>query len=229
MVQVHESAPSTRLASQDLGKRRRILRSNWRRFVRSKAGFAAASVVVHKTKRGPIFVVTRKKPRHLGYKQMAAPLQELLWDQEWSISQHAAATDARTTIARKIVKELQQSVTSTQEMEIAYENRELIEALLGDQGKYVLGEVITLMGDLVQRENLPLSKIEVHHVRDLEAKDWQYVLLVLFFNSDFNTANKYLYNLYEKLDILTDTLNDDERDVLKRILFFDVESTLSNA
>jgi len=31
------------------------------------------------------------------------------------------------------------------------------------------------------------------------------------------------------LDILTDTLNDDERDVLKRILFFDVESTLSNA
>jgi len=229
VVQVHESAPSRRFASQDLDKRYRVLHSYWRRFVPSKADFVATSIVAGKAERRPIFVRTRKKSRQAGYKQMVAPLRELLLDQEWSIWQHGVATDARTTIAQKIVKELQQSITATPVMEIVYENRELIEALLGDQGKYVLGKVITLIGDLVQGENLPLSRVEVHHVKDLEAKDWQYVLLVLFLNSDFDTANRYLYDFYKKLDILTDTLNDEERDILQRMLFFDVGSTLSNA
>lgn len=114
-------------------------------------------------------------------------------------------------------------------IDIVYNNRELIEGLLGNQGKSVLEKVVNLIQDTVQENSWPLNEVEVHHITDLEVKDWRYVLLELLFNSDFDSADKYLHDFYEKLDTLTDTLNDEEQEILRGMLFFDVGTTVLDA
>ena len=111
-------------------------------------------------------------------------------------------------------------------VEIVYRKRKYVEALLGDKGKRLLQKVIVLVEDTSLKQHWPLSHIEVTLVRDSEVQDWQYVLLLLFFNSDFDTADRCLHDFYGKLDLLAGRLDDKEQDILRRMLFFDVATTI---
>jgi hypothetical protein len=64
-------------------------------------------------------------------------------------------------------------------------------------------------------------------VRDPEVKDWEYVLLLLVFTCDFDTADRYLRELYNQIDTLSDKLRDDEKEILRRVIFFDIEAKAS--
>lgn len=110
-------------------------------------------------------------------------------------------------------------------IEITYLNQKLIEGLLGNNGKYVLGQVLKVIKDIALE--WPLARIEISYMRDPEVKDWEYVLLLLVFTSDFDVADNYLHELYSKIDLLTSRLSTEEQEVLQRMIFFDIKARVS--
>ncbi len=112
-------------------------------------------------------------------------------------------------------------------IEISYLNREHAETLLGSRGKSALGQVLSVVKSLAQGMEWPLDRVEVHYVRDPEVEDWEYVLLLLVFTCDFDTADRYLHKLYNQIDMLTGKLSDEEQEVLRRLIFFDIKTKAS--
>ena len=108
--------------------------------------------------------------------------------------------------------------------EITYINRNATETLLGSQGKTVLERIINLVKDTTHEEKWPMIQVEIQVVKDPEITDSKHILLVFCFNADFDTANKYLHNYYDKLDNLIDTLKDEEQEILRKQIFFDVKT-----
>lgn len=115
---------------------------------------------------------------------------------------------------------------TTPKMRVVYKKQKAIEALLGDRGKHVLRRVIDLMKDASREQNWPLTHVEVTPMEDAEVENWQYILIVLVFDCDFEVADEYLHNFYHELDSLIDALNSEEQDILQRKLFFDVATTV---
>lgn len=112
-------------------------------------------------------------------------------------------------------------------IEITYLNQELVEGLLGNNGKYVLGQVLKVVKDIALETDWPLNRIEISYVRDPEVKDWEYILLLLVFTCDFDTADRYLHELYNEIDMLTSRLSAEEQEILQRVIFFDIETRAS--
>jgi len=110
--------------------------------------------------------------------------------------------------------------------QVLFQNRASIETLLGDKGKRLLEELIASIKDMSWKQDWPLVRLEVSHIKDVEVGDWQYILITLVFDSDFDSADKYLHDFYKVLDLLTDTLDQEEQDIFRRMLFFDVGTTL---
>ena len=110
---------------------------------------------------------------------------------------------------------------------ISYANQALVETLLGSHGRSALEKVLSLVKRSVAKLDWPLVEVEIRYVRDLEVKDWEYVLLMLVFTCDFDTADKHLYELYDQIDILIDKLSAEEQEVLRRMIFFDIKATVS--
>ena len=123
------------------------------------------------------------------------------------------------------IKELEKNDKTGTDTHISYINQDTVETLLGEKGKKVLGETIVLIGNAARKFKQPLHKIEVQCVSDIEVKDWNYVLVVLSFDSDFDTANEYLHLLYRELDSLVTTLTYEEQNILQGLIYFDVETT----
>lgn len=115
---------------------------------------------------------------------------------------------------------------TTPKTKVVYKKQEAIEALLGDRGKHVLRRVIDLMEDTSREQNWPLTHVEVSPIEDAEVESWQYILIVLVFDCDFEVADEYLHNFYHELDSLIDAVNSEEQDILQRKLFFDVATTV---
>jgi len=111
-------------------------------------------------------------------------------------------------------------------IKVVYKKRESIEALLGDRGKRVLRRVIDLMEDTSRQQNWTLTHVEVTPIKDAEVESWQYILIMLVFDRDFEVADKYLHNFYGELDSLADVLDGEEQDILQGKLFFDVATTV---
>lgn len=97
-----------------------------------------------------------------------------------------------------------------------------IDRLLQPVGKRVLNRVSSLVQRTARVRNWPLTKIEVRHTRDAEWAHWEYVLVVLIFDCLFDSANRYLWDLYSVLDDWTEALNDTEKDIATKLIFFDV-------
>lgn len=111
-------------------------------------------------------------------------------------------------------------------IEVIYKNQQDIEGLLGDRGKRLLDKVICLSEDVSREENWPIIRMEISFVKDEEVNDWQYVLLRFIFHSTFEAADNYLHEFYHKLDTFAATLNEEDDDILRRMLFFDVGTTI---
>jgi len=112
-------------------------------------------------------------------------------------------------------------------IEVEYLNQALVETLLGSTGKYVLGRVLSVVNRIARGADWPLDKIEVCYVHDSEVQDWEYVLLLLVFTCDFDTADRYLHELYDQIDVLNSKLSAEEQEILQRMIFFDIEAKAS--
>lgn len=117
-------------------------------------------------------------------------------------------------------------VVSAPTTQVSFQNRSSIETLLGYKGERLLEKLIVLIEGMSLKQDWPLIRIEVRHMKDVEVRDWRYILLILVFDSDFDSADKYLHNLYERLDLLTDTLGQEEQDIFRRMIFFDVATAI---
>ena len=121
-------------------------------------------------------------------------------------------------------KEHSPSALSTK---VGYNDFGAVEQLLGAAGMRALEKVIRLISDTSQNEDWPLTKIEVNWVKDYEVKNWQYIWIVLVFETNFDKADEYLNNLYPKIDKFATALTEEEQLILQKKLFFDVRATLS--
>jgi|GEM_PF-1550568 hypothetical protein len=122
------------------------------------------------------------------------------------------------------IETLPELVKIVRPIEISYLNQELVETLLGSQGKYVLEQVLRVVKDLALKMDWPLDRVEIRYIRDPEVEDWEYILLLLVFNCDFDTADRHLNELYNEIDVLTGKLSHEEQEALRRMIFFDIET-----
>jgi len=112
-------------------------------------------------------------------------------------------------------------------LKISYANQALVETLLGSQGRSALEKVLSLVKHSVVKLDWPLVEVEIRYIRDPEVKDWEYVLLMLVFTCDFDTADKHLCELYDQIDILIDKLSTEEQEILQRKVFLDIKTKTS--
>jgi hypothetical protein len=125
------------------------------------------------------------------------------------------------------IETLPELIKVARPIEITYLNQELVEGLLGNNGKYVLGQVLKVVKDIALETDWPLDRVEIRYVRDPEVEDWEYVLLLLVFACDFETADRHLNELYNEIGVLTGKLSDEEQEALRRMIFFDIETKAS--
>ena len=107
---------------------------------------------------------------------------------------------------------------------VSYINRDSIDNLLGIKGKITLGKVVNLIQKEAEEENWPLTKIEVHYRKDPEVEDWEYLVIVLYYDSSFEEANKYLNLLYDRLDEVADRLDPNEKAILAELIYIDIQT-----
>jgi hypothetical protein len=109
---------------------------------------------------------------------------------------------------------------------IIYVDQELVKSFLGFSGQVVLNKIIDLLYKVKKSENWPLIGLEINHTTDIEDKGWQYILVNLIFNTDFESANKYLHQLYGNLDELSSTFTEQDQAILQRMIYLDVKTAL---
>lgn len=127
-------------------------------------------------------------------------------------------------IVHEDLETLPELIQVARTIDVTYLNKELVENLLGIQGKRLLEKMINVIRTSMTELDWPLAGVEIRHVRDVEVEDWEYILLLLVFNCDFNTADKNLHELYNRIDTLTRELHNEEREILQRMIFFDIET-----
>jgi hypothetical protein len=125
------------------------------------------------------------------------------------------------------IETLPELVKAARPIEISYFNQALVETLLDNKGKRTLEKVLSLIKSSATELDWPLARVEIRYVRDPEVKDWEYVLLLLVFTCDFDTADRHLHKLYDQIDMLSSKLSDDEKEILRRVIFFDIEAKAS--
>jgi hypothetical protein len=101
-----------------------------------------------------------------------------------------------------------------------------IQSVLGSVGMKTLQEVLDIIWLTSKKLNWPLEKIQIDKVKDPEVLDWQYIRLLLFFVSDFESADNFLHKLYPILDELSTKLDVEQAEILQKLIFFDVQTTL---
>ncbi len=111
------------------------------------------------------------------------------------------------------------------QFEIEYENQESVEELLGGVEQKVLDKVLRFANSVRVKQNWPLTKVQLQRYADMEVPGWEYALVILFFDSTFETADEYLHEFYKDLDNLTSQLNEAEKEVMYTLLHFDIETT----
>lgn len=122
------------------------------------------------------------------------------------------------------IETLPESIKVARPLEISYVNRETVESLLGDQGRRALGKVLSIVRSSAEELDWPLERLEIRYAHDPEVEDWEYVLLLLVFTCDFDTADRHLHELYNQIDMLIGKLHDEENEVLRRMIFFDIKT-----
>lgn len=152
--------------------------------------------------------------------------QDIAWDFWDTASIHKSLPVFLTEkVAVDKIEESRRIDKSGTDILISYADQSAVEALLEEQGKKVLRKTLMLINNTAREFKWPLNKIEIQCASDIEVKNWNYVLLVLFFNSSFDTANECLHLLYGKLDGLATSLISQEQDILRKLIYFDVETT----
>ena len=187
-----------------------------------------ADFIIADTAKGSFVVVELKGGQgRVGTREMPSYLQMPVIAGEHHIRLHEMGVHSGAIFEDKGIKTLPELAKVARPIEISYINREYIETLLGSEGKYVLEQVLRVVKDLALGMDWLLDSVEIRHIRDPEVKDWEYVLLLLVFTCDFDTADTHLHELYNQIDMLTGKLSNKEQEVLQRMVFFDIETKAS--
>jgi hypothetical protein len=101
-----------------------------------------------------------------------------------------------------------------------------LDRLVGNEKKANLGQlvhrVIAEVKSAARAESWPLNRIEVDLYQDPEAANWEYLVVLLVFDSSFELANQYLGQLYRRLDKFSRGLKGGELTLFRRLIYFDV-------
>lgn len=191
--------------------------------IRAKADFIIAD-----TPKGSFIVLEMKRRTgQLGVRQISAYLRMPIVAEGMYILPPETEVSQGRILVYKGIETLPELIKVARPIEITYLNQELVEGLLGNKGKNVLEQVLKVVKDLALKMNWPLERVEVRYVRDPEVQDWEYVLLLLVFTCDFEIADRHLNELYNEIDMLTSKLSDEEQEVLRRMIFLDIEAKAS--
>ena len=63
--------------------------------------------------------------------------------------------------------------------------------LLGAEGRHLLDEVLENIRQAAPQNGWPLTQIDIDYHQDLEFEDWEYLLLVLYFDCPWGEAKEY--------------------------------------
>lgn len=117
-----------------------------------------------------------------------------------------------------------QAIQASGPIKVSYKGRPVVERLLGKRGIPLMHKVLDLVRTLATTQRWPLVRVDVRAIRDPEVEGWEYVLLVPVFGCSFDIADGYLHQLYAHIDGLGASLSEDEGDLLRKLIFFDVET-----
>lgn len=109
--------------------------------------------------------------------------------------------------------------------EIEYQNKEAVEQLLGGVGRKVLDKVLRLANTVSKKQNWPLTKVRIQRYKDYELPSWEYVLVIMVFDTTFEIADEYLHEFCDQIDLLNKKLSDEEQTILRELFSFDVTTT----
>lgn len=105
-----------------------------------------------------------------------------------------------------------------------------LERILGDDEKKanlgrLVQRVVTKVKVAAKEDRWPLNRIEVDVYQDPEVANWEYLVVLLVFNSSFEAANEYLRRLYHQLDSFSQGLTEEELALFRRLVYFDIATT----
>lgn len=191
--------------------------------IRAKADFVFAD-----TPKGSFIVLEVKKSvRRLNARQISSYLRmPIVSEGMYTIPPETEVSQGRI-FSYEDIEALPELVKVARPIEVTYFNQELVETLLGNKGKRTLEKVLSLIKSSASELDWPLARVEIHYVRDPEVEEWEYILLLLVFTCDFETADGHLNELYNEIDVLTVKLSDEEQEALRRMIFFDIEAKAS--
>ncbi len=115
------------------------------------------------------------------------------------------------------------SYFGAEEQFTSFANRHQIETLLGLDGMRGLSRLTGAIENYSEEKVWPLSSISVRHEIDAEVENWEYIQVDLKFTTSFEAADGLLHELYPILD---GQLNEEEetvRELLTRLVYFDIE------
>ena len=105
------------------------------------------------------------------------------------------------------------------------ENAKAVARLLGPVGEKVLADLIAVIRNVALREQLPLCEIRIQPVRDIEIPQWETVVIIASFESDFDAASRYVREMYPDIDEQIDRWTPEEQEYYWRVLSLDFEAT----
>ncbi len=85
--------------------------------------------------------------------------------------------------------------------------------------------VIAEVQSAAKSEGWPLNRIEVNLYQDPEVTGWEYLVVLMVFDSSFELANQCLLKLCYRLDEFSGQLKAGEADLFRRLIYFDVAAT----
>src|SRR5687768_7667519 len=97
------------------------------------------------------------------------------------------------------------------QFEIEYKDKESVEELLGGVGQRVLDKVLRLANTVSKKQNWPLTKVQLQWYKDYELPGWEYILVIMFFDSTFEIADEHLHEFCDYVDELYKKLTDEEQ------------------
>lgn len=112
-------------------------------------------------------------------------------------------------------------------LKLTYNDRVSIYSYLGVVGMDLLDKILVLVNYQRKDFNWPLSEVTIFRTHDPEINNREYVLVLFVFNSDFETADKYLHDFYRILDIAVKKLTEEENNILQGKIFFDIKTAIS--
>ena len=107
---------------------------------------------------------------------------------------------------------------------VSFQTKSKITSFLSVPGAASFQREIDLVQDVATKRGIPLEKINVHLERDVEVRNWKYVVVELFFKSTLDEAYQFYRILCSQIDLFESTLDMKIREALTGKVFYVFET-----